>query len=153
MNDWEKRFWEKVKILSKNACWEWQAGKFHYGHGQFSLKRKNFKAHRISYILTKGSIPNGKCVLHKCDNPPCCNPSHLYVGTQKDNAQDRKKRGRQNSQKGSKHSQCIFDEKIVLKIRKSFSGKRGEYGSIAKKYGVDRKTIFNLITKRSWNHI
>lgn len=84
----EKRFWSKVAKLGDNECWEWQAGKS-YGYGAFFIDGNNTAAHRVAWKLhNQCDIPEGKRILHKCDNPGCCNPKHLYCGTQSDNMQD-----------------------------------------------------------------
>lgn len=84
----EDRFWSKVKRGKEDDCWEWQGARFRQGYGAFTNKTTKY-AHRMAYILTYGSIPEGMFILHKCDNPPCCNPKHLWLGTQADNVHDR----------------------------------------------------------------
>lgn len=94
-----QKFWSKVKIVNdEDSCWEWQAGLNTNGYGQFNLckdgKRLNMGAHRFSYELANGPIPKGILVCHKCDNPKCVRPKHLFPGTYQDNMDDmvRKKR-------------------------------------------------------------
>jgi hypothetical protein len=88
------RFWVKVRISSNpKACWEWKAGK-RGNYGAFKLNGKVIDAHCIAFALANGNI-TPECVCHTCDNPPCCNPFHLYAGTKKTNANDREVRGRQ----------------------------------------------------------
>ena len=98
----EERFWNKI---DKNGpihpvlgtrCWLWTGAHQTFGHGVIRLKdtKKNKLVHRLSYEIHYGSIPEGLNILHRCDNPPCCNPEHLFAGTQKDNIQDAIKKGR-----------------------------------------------------------
>src|ERR1700756_2891954 len=94
----EDRFW--AKVAKGPGCWEWQ-GKRHYkGYGHFTVRgqgrRRTLKAHRVSWELANGPIPEGLHVLHSCDNPPCVNPDHLFLGTDMDNVHDRDAKGRRN---------------------------------------------------------
>ncbi len=83
------RFWDKVDKSGK--CWIWRGSKLKTGYGRFHFAGKTITAHRISWMLAHGSIEEGMHVLHKCDNPPCVNPDHLYIGTHTQNMQDKKR--------------------------------------------------------------
>lgn len=90
----EWRFWTKVLPVD-SGCWEWQGHRLPKGYGHFrGLTAKNVKAHRFAYELLVGPIPDGLRVLHRCDNPPCVNPVHLFLGTDKDNSDDKIAKGR-----------------------------------------------------------
>lgn len=90
-----KRFWEKVDKRTEDECWEWKGSVNHStGYGAFGFNSKNTGAHRVSWIIANGEIPNGMCVMHKCDNRICVNPKHLSLGTQDDNAKDRNLKNR-----------------------------------------------------------
>lgn len=88
-------FWKKVDRRGPYECWPWKAATdARNGYGHFIIRQVFWLAHRFAYYLTHGPIPEGSCVCHSCDNPPCCNPAHLFLGTQLENIQDRVKKGR-----------------------------------------------------------
>ena len=90
----ETRFWDLVEIKSENECWEWKGYRTVKGYGQLPVVHKHNFAHRLAFELDGGIIKPGEVVCHTCDNPPCCNPKHLFSGTQFDNIRDRDKKGR-----------------------------------------------------------
>ena len=89
-----KRFWSKVAIGGPMVCWPWIAGRFNHGYGQFLISGKPKVAHRVAYELQFGPIKEGALILHTCDNVICCNPDHLFPGTDLENARDRDAKGR-----------------------------------------------------------
>lgn len=88
------RFWSKVQVAGPSDCWEWKAYRNKAGYGVFGWTNKTTLAHRTAWGLEFGEIPEGMCVCHTCDNPACCNPSHLFLGTHRDNMGDCQKKGR-----------------------------------------------------------
>lgn len=90
----KERFDEKWEAVTESGCWIWTAGLDSRGYGKFRLPDKQMKAHRQAYILYKGAIPEGMIVCHTCDVPTCVNPDHLFLGTHKDNMQDKLRKGR-----------------------------------------------------------
>lgn len=99
------RFWAKVNRT--DGCWEWQASRNNYGYGLFHVGvgaagRIRSSAHRFAYELAHGPIPKGLNVCHSCDNPPCCNPAHLFLGTQRDNVLDAARKGRTPAEQPSR---------------------------------------------------
>lgn len=120
----EERFFEKIcKGKTPNDCWEWTAALQQGGYGKIGNKGRFLKAHRVSYKIHFGEIPEGILVLHKCDNPPCCNPKHLWLGTHRDNSIDMAKKGRNKT--GEEHPHHKLTDLEVLRIRKKY--KTGEY--------------------------
>jgi len=90
-----ERLWEHAKQV--DSCWEWTSRRDRQGYGRLGIQGASLRAHRIAWIATHGPIPTGLCVLHHCDNPPCINPAHLFLGTPKDNVHDRIAKGRHGS--------------------------------------------------------
>lgn len=121
---WENNkdcFWKKIEKKSSSDCWEWLGGCDTYGYGAANTRIKNYKAHRVAYGLTYGLIPDGMCVCHICDNPPCCNPNHLFLGTPKDNMMDRDKKHRGIHFFGEKCASHKLKECDVIEIKKLYA--------------------------------
>lgn len=102
-------FWSKVDRDNEGDCWNWTAGTSKFGYGRFRIGDKLYSAHRVAYSLVKGDLPKGRgyhgfVVMHACDNPRCCNPAHLSLGTNRDNAKDMGAKGRNNIATGARHS-------------------------------------------------
>jgi hypothetical protein len=144
-------FWNNVDKQSNN-CWQWQGSRDNDGYGRFQLDGIKWKCHRLSYTWAKGAIPKGLCVCHTCDNPTCVNPNHLWLGSPKDNNQDRSRKGRtaiHDKAIGESSGASILTEQDVLSIRTSnLSGQ-----DLAKKYSVSDATIYSILHHKTWKHI
>jgi hypothetical protein len=148
----EERFWSKVNKDTESGCWHFTGALNELGYGQFSINGKMIKAHRYSYELHKGPIPEGMCCLHACDNRKCCNPDHLSIGTHKENMQDMINKNRQNKPKGSMHGRSKLTEDQVLSIKKRIAS--GEKQSnIAKEFGIANCQITYIKTGTTWAHV
>lgn len=145
----KERFWEKVD--KSGECWEWTAGKNSSGYGKFNVNGKTTSSHRFSYEIANGYIPDGMLVCHRCDNPACIRPSHLFVGTDGDNARDRNAKGR--AAKGEEQGGSKLTEKDVKKIRDEYSHGKTTQENLAKKYGVWQRTISDVVNRITWEHV
>ncbi len=148
------RFWGKVQIV--DGCWEWQAHRSTKGYGRFWLTQKRYEqAHRFAWILEHGQIPDGLHVLHRCDNPPCCNPAHLFLGTNRDNNDDKMAKGRlrRGSQVGELHSQHKFTEEQVLEMRTLWASGEWTQAALAERFGVYSGTVCKVVNRQRWSHL
>ena len=156
----EDRFWSRVD--KSGDCWNWTAGKVS-GYGAIKHRGKRIKAHRLSWMLHNGPIPegdgyHGTCVLHKCDNRACVNPDHLFLGTNDDNMRDMAEKGRTVSpphlsdQNGSKNRMAKLCEDDIPRIRDMLrcGAKRQD---IADWFGVTYVTISNIDRGLAWMHV
>lgn len=94
----EERFWMKAKKM-ESGCWIFQGCKDKWGYAHFAVKHKRHQAHRFAWMLANGPVANGLHVLHRCDNPPCVNPAHLFLGTNEENMLDKRLKGRERRDK------------------------------------------------------
>lgn len=112
----------KALILSRcrpnpvTGCWEWMAAKHKYGYGEIRDGKSGARASRKAYELWNGPIPEGRCVLHRCDNPPCCNPDHLFIGTHQDNMRDASMKGRLQKKLSPEQVASIRADKRLYRI-------------------------------------
>jgi len=143
----KQRFYEKTGI-----DWIWMGCKNNHGYGTLFVDGRHKYAHRISYEIHNGKIPNGMCVLHTCDDPACVNPEHLHLGTQKINAYERETRNRGNHVTGEKNGRSKFTIEQILEIRKkSASGISNR--KLAKEYGVVNSTIHFIKSRQHWKSV
>ena len=146
-----KYYFEK-KVIRKEGCWKWIGSVNRGGYGLISVKGINRVASRISWIIHNGEIPSGLFVLHSCDNPICTNPEHLFLGTTKDNAMDRKLKGRNGDQCGENNGSVLLTKQQVLEIRE-LCEKGISYNDIVEKYKITKPTISNIKYRIIWRHI
>lgn len=143
-----ERFIEKIRPNPDTGCWEWTAWVNSWGYGFFSGNRKSRLAHRSSYELFCGEIPDDMLVLHKCDNPRCVRPSHLFLGTVKDNSRDMVEKGRQAY--GTKNGNCKTSPEVIREIKARQDLKLRE---ISEMFGISIKQASRIRRGEQWKHI
>lgn len=154
----EERIARLVKINPITGCHEWQGSKKERGYGRISTgsrvdgTNRTEGAHGVAYRLAYGPVPSGKEVCHRCDNPSCVNPEHLFAGTRQDNVDDREAKGRNRPQRGSKSGTAKLTESIVQKARQQ-KAEGVPYTKLAKQYGVNRSTIRRAVIGKQWAHV
>lgn len=147
----EERFWSRVNKKRKTQCWDWTSDMSSHGYGRLSLgDGRRMKAHRYSWELHNGPIPDGLCILHKCDRPSCVNPDHLFAGTQLENIKDMVSKGRH--QVGSRNSRAVLTEAKVRTIKKRLD-KGDKQQEIADALGVARSLISLIKNGKRWAHV
>jgi hypothetical protein len=139
------RFLSKIEIDDKTGCWVWIAGRFKDGYGQFSCEGEVL-AHRVSYLHFIGPIPEGLHVLHNCpsgDNPSCVNPYHLWLGTHRDNMEDKVRKGRQKSR-------AKLSLEDIDMIKHTYGSKIMQQGELAVVYGISQAQVSRIISGARW---
>jgi hypothetical protein len=164
-------FWDHTRVSTPDKCWEWLGSKTTGGYGEIRIGRIIIYAHRIAYVIKNGSIPEGLCICHKCDNPSCVNPDHLFAGTHKDNIQDMLMKGRRKGRGKSKrpavkvaktrrprpprrpdsHAKKLTISS-VLEIRASYIPRKNSK-ELADKYGISVVAVRDAAKGRSWKGV
>lgn len=152
-NSMSEAFYAHLDInLTEDDCWIWNGCKDKNGYGKLTLNKKDCRAHRISWQLINGEIPNKMIICHSCDNPPCVNPRHLFLGTHKINNADMIKKGRKKIFSGSLNPMAKLTENDVVEIRK-WAESGIKHGIIAYNFGIKKSSISQIVTKKSWKNI
>lgn len=154
-----ERFWRKVEKKSDDECWDWIGALNGQGYGNWWIPGKWLRATRVSYFLSKGSFLKRLSICHRCDRPSCCNPNHLFPGTQVENMQDSANKGRNGSQrypekrpKGTLVNTAKLTEEQVWEIRDRYAnGER--ISKLSREYGIDWTATKLAATYKTWKSI
>lgn len=147
-----QRLWEKVDVGAPDECWNWRGNVGNSGYGSIRVGapiRRQINSHRAAYEVAHGAIPDGMYVCHHCDNRRCCNPSHLFLGTQADNIADMIAKRR--APVGSSHGMADLTDKQVLDIWHRAGRERS--ASLAAEFGVATQTIGKIARRERWAHL
>lgn len=141
----------RIAVL-ENGCHEWLGARNRRGYGNINVDGKSLKAHRVAWELYLGTIPDGLCVLHKCDNPPCINPEHLFLGTRQDNIDDMFSKGRGHKAFGAGTNKTKLRDADIERIREACL-----FGAmqihIAALYDTTQGTIGKIVRRETWKHV
>jgi hypothetical protein len=177
----KQRFEQQIdRSGGSSACWPWTGGRNKDGYGRFHGKPKQL-AHRVVYNESVGPVPDGICVLHSCDNPPCCNPRHLFLGTLLDNNRDAVRKGRnakgdksgshlhpecratglrhgsvthpERVVRGERHGMVKITPNAVLDIRSTYVPYKNPLRVFAERYGITESQVRNIVVGKSWKYL
>jgi hypothetical protein len=146
------RFWAKVQKRGVDDCWVWTGNLTEKnGYGRLRVSGQMVCAHRVSWELHNGLIPEGLLVLHKCDNPPCCNPAHLFLGTHKDNSMDAIAKSRHAH--GERAGTAVLTADQVREIRTLYSTKQANQPELAVMFNQNTGNISRIIRREMWGSV
>lgn len=154
----KRRFDNRYEIDEETGCWEWTGYvKEQTGYGEMSVNAESEGAHRISYRLHNGEIPEGSWVLHKCHNPPCVNPDHLYAGDVRDNVKDAIEEGSFHHdgqmKRGEENRHAKLTEDDVRNIRSQYESSGKTMSDLAENHGTSLTNIFHIVHRNTWQHV
>lgn len=150
-----QRFWRKVGFTDRLSCWEWRGSKDRNGYGHLvGPSGRIEKAHRVSWQLAHGAIPEGLYVLHRCDNRACVNPNHLWLGTYRDNRLDCVAKGRHanNAKRGEAHYLTHLTNEDVIAMRKRW-GEGQSQSALAREYNISASQVRKIVHYQRWAHV
>jgi HNH endonuclease len=153
-------FWRRVAIGAAPVCWDFKGFRDKNGYGYFSGSGRTGRAHRLAWELVYGPIPSGMLVCHACDNPTCCNPGHLWLGTQQDNARDRERKGRGGARKvdprtrlrGEAHGRSRLTDIEVVELRRLHRLGVGPK-ELARRFAMPLRRVTHVIYYDEWKHV
>jgi len=148
----KKDVWKDIVIEDETKCWIWQGNTDRDGYGIKTIGRKQYRVSRVVYELMNSDVTLtiDKFVCHTCDNPLCCNPKHLFLGTNNDNTQDKIKKGRARYLSGSDNPMAKLTQEQVEEIRRRYNNEKITQEALAQEYGVNNANIGCIVNNRSW---
>lgn len=141
----EQKFWARVQKGQPDECWPWTGAIASNGYGKVNRNYRTLGTHRVAFELQHGKVPDGKWILHRCDNPPCCNPNHLFAGTPKDNVTDCFLKNR--------HPGYKLSDRIAKKIRRRKAIVAITQCQLAKEFGVSQSHISRIVNLKRHSHL
>ncbi len=145
------RFWAKAIKTDNDSCWLWIGSLSEDGYGHIGNDGKVFLAHRMSYELEIGPIPEGMCVCHHCDTPACVRPDHLFVGTHQDNMRDMKDKLRAHL--GERSGSAKLTDEKVLEIRRRYAVGDISTRKLGKEFGISGGNVRSIVNRHTWRHL
>lgn len=149
-----ERFW--ARVAKSDGCWLWAGCRDSGGYGRLRWRGATMLAHRVAYELATGTLDADACVCHTCDNPPCCNPAHLFPGTRADNNRDMAAKGRANRSAtswGESHGNAKLDAVAVRRIIARYRTERVSQRQLALENGVCQRTINKIVRRIEWRRL
>lgn len=167
LNDEEiARFHERVRRSGEDECWPWTRGTFTSGYGAFKAQGRTMKSHRVAYYLANKVDPVGCLVCHRCDNPICCNPSHLFLGTWAENMADRDQKRR--TSRGPSHMAHIAPDRLphgiehhnskmtpesVIELRSLYAAGGISQEALGHRFGIDQTVVSRIVRRKTWRYV
>ena len=159
-----EQFYEKTQPEPNSGCWLWRAGLTRYGYGAIGHRGGSILAHRASWAFSRGPIPEGMLVCHKCDVPACVNPDHLFLGTYADNAADRERKGRGRQPSGENHAsrkhpfalprgEAHWCAKLTSETVAAIRADARTQQKIASAYGISQSVVGGIKRREIWRHV
>lgn len=147
------RFWKYIEKRTPDECWPWTGSLDRHGYGQFNCGNgRHSISTRFMYEIYFGEIPDGLCVLHRCDYRACCNPFHFFLGTRADNLRDMDNKGRRVSARGLRNNNTKMTESSVLHAR-ALHAEGQLCSALCKQFGVSYSTMSQILHRETWSYI
>lgn len=143
------RITRKLSIDRSTGCINFTGAKSRHGYGRSRVGGRIVRTHRAMFAATVGELPAGAVVMHKCDNPSCCNPAHLVAGTQTENNRDRSMKGRTRTGMGEQHGRSRLTDTEVAEARQAYASGSASQRELARRYGVTQRAIWQIVNNKT----